>query len=511
AEDLVPGDIVQLGIGDIVAADLRLASGINLSCDEALLTGESSPSAKNADFISDKLATAVGDRVNIAYSSTTVTRGRGAGIVVATGMDTDIGRIALFLYDKKGPSEVLWYSQVDKRASHGVRNARGLKGTPLQNNLHGSKAMAKSNVIVRNIGALEAIGGVTNIYSDKTGTFTQGKMMARRVFFTSGRRLQVHNESNSLNPTTVMAMRAGASKFDIIARDDMKLLTEHSFDSAVKRMSVVYQVGQAAEVICCTKGATEALIPQMFIDNATSKMIVAQADAMASEGLRVLCLAHRTLAQDSVNCISDRKYNEQQQTFADLIGIYDPPRQETSGAIRQCQGAGITVHMLTGDRLKTATKVAREVGILTPYVADSTSSNAVMTASIFDKMTDAQLDELRFLPLVLARASSLMTGDGVNDSPALKGADVGVVMGSNGSDVSKEAANIVLTDNNFASIVSAIREGRRLFDNIRKFLLHLLISNIAQVVLLLVGLAFEDSNGVSVFPLSPLEILFPTS
>ncbi|SMQ53206.1 unnamed protein product [Zymoseptoria tritici ST99CH_3D7] len=638
AEELVPGDVIQLGIGDIVAADLRLTSTINFANDEALLTGESKPSVKDAEYLSDRLDTPIGDRINIAYSSTTVTRGRGQGIVIGTGMSTEIGKIALLLQDKKEVSTGPWYQRAGKRSLTAIKNVLGLVGTPLQVKLSwfalflfglaivlaiivfavnlfdiddetliygicvsvavipesliavltitmavGSKAMAKGNVIIRKMGALEAIGGVTNICSDKTGTLTQGKMMARKAFLPSGRMLQVFNESNPLNPTAgeirlgdktlsasdiandmelqrafqimslcnvstvtapsgdenqwtatgepteialqVMAMRVKCGKQDTLSRDGLRLLTEHSFDSAVKRMSAVYANQANRELVTFTKGATEVLLTLMNINEATAKVIAAEADSMASEGLRVLCLAYRTLQDDDFDRVDDRTYVEQQLSFAGLVGIYDPPRLESASAIKQCQTAGITVHMLTGDHLKTASTIAHEIGILGPHVVGSSSADAVMTASVFDKMTDAQLDQLEVLPLVLARCSPttklrmldalhrrgkycVMTGDGVNDSPALKGADVGIAMGLNGSDVSKEAADMVLTDDNFASIVSAIREGRRLFDNIRKFLLHLLISNIAQVILLLIGLAFEDRDGTSTFPLSPLEILF---
>lgn len=638
AEDLVPGDLVQLVTGDIVAADLRLVNSVNLASDEALLTGESKPSVKDADYISDKIDAPVGDRTNIAYSSTTLTRGRGAGIVIASGMNTEIGKIAVLLRDKPPSKEGPWLVRCGNRVLRGIKNALGLVGTPLQVKLSwfalflfalaillaiivfsvnlwdiddetliygicvavavipesliavltitmavGSKAMARGNVIVRRMGALEAIGGVTNICSDKTGTLTQGKMLARKAMLPGGRFISVENETHPLDPTTgelkldgkplaleqiwpelelhrffqiialcnvstvkaphdeeaqwtatgepteialsVMALRAGCGKQDTIHREGLRLLTEHSFDSAVKRMSAVYASDPNGELTCFTKGATEFLLPLMRVNEATSKAILAQADAMASEGLRVLCLAYRTLNPDEDSKIMDREHVEQDLMFAGLVGIYDPPRLESAGAIKQCQRAGITVHMLTGDHLKTATTIAREIGILAPHVTGSSSADAVMTASVFDKMSDQDLDNMASLPLVLARCSPttklrmldalhrrgkycVMTGDGVNDSPALKGADVGVAMGLNGSDVSKQAADLVLTDDNFASIVSAIREGRRLFDNIRKFLLHLLISNIAQVILLLIGLAFKDNNDVSVFPLSPLEILF---
>lgn len=600
ADELVPGDIVQLGVGDIVPADLRLATTTNLATDEALLTGESKPCSKIAEEVIAELQAPLGDRNNIAYSSTTVTRGRGSGVVIATGMNTEIGKIALLLRDKKQVANGDIFVRFSKRALYAIKNALGLVGTPLQVKLSyfglllfalaitlaiivfstavwdiddetliygicvavavipesliavltitmavGSKAMAKGNVIVRKMGALEAIGGVTNICSDKTGTLTQGKMLARRAYLPSGQVLTVEHETTPFDPTSghikhgsealqsgdiagnaelqhffhtislcnlanvhaptdtaaswsatgepteialqVMAMRVGQSKESLLSRLDMRLVAEHSFDSSVKRMTVVYGAADpSADLLSFTKGATEVVLPLLNdMSPAKSKAINAQVDAMASQGLRVLCLACRAMSPKCVESVGDRAFVEQKLTFVGLVGLYDPPRLESAGAIKQCQAAGITVHMLTGDHLKTATTIAREIGILGPQVAGSNLPSAVMTAQDFDQLDDAQLDELEPLPLVVARCSPttklrmlnvlhrrgkycVMTGDGVNDSPALKGADVGVAMGLNGSDVSKEAADMVLTDDNFASIVSAIREGRRLFDNIQK-------------------------------------------
>jgi Na+-exporting ATPase len=602
ADDLVPGDIVHLSVGDIVSADLRLATSTNLATDEALLTGESKPCSKNAESIVNETSAPLGDRHNIAYSSTTVTRGRGTGVVVATGMSTEIGKIAFLLRDKKQTAQGNWLVRAYKGILYAVKNALGLVGTPLQVKLSyfglllfalaillaiivfstaiwdiddetliygicvavavipesliavltitmavGSKAMAKGNVIVRKMGALEAIGGVTNICSDKTGTLTQGKMLARMAYLADGRTLAVQGETSPFDPTSghvsingnrleqrkihedaalqdffqtiavcnlasvnppkdedgtaglwsatgepteialqVMAMRVGHSKEDVLSKQGLRLAAEHSFDSSVKRMTVVYESSDSQLLSCFTKGATEVILPLVEgMNNPTKKAINAQADAMATQGLRVLCLARRSLAASDRDSVESRTFVEHNLTFVGLVGLYDPPRLESASAIKQCQAAGITVHMLTGDHLKTATTIAQEIGILGPQVPGSNLPSAVMTAPDFDAMSDEELDRLETLPFVVARCSPttklrmldtlhrrgkycVMTGDGVNDSPALKGADVGVAMGLNGSDVSKEAADMVLTDDNFASIVSAIREGRRLFDNIQK-------------------------------------------
>ena len=247
-----------------------------------------------------------------------------------------------------------------------------------------------------------------------------------------------------------------------------------------------------------------------------------RAMAVALDGLRVLCIAHKNLPVGAD--LSERGEVEHNLNYIGLVAIYDPPRLETKGAVRECQIAGITVHMLTGDHPGTAMAIAREVGILDATAPSTGSGSAVMLAKDFDQLSNEEIDRMETLPLVVARCSPstkvkmvsalhrrkrfcVMTGDGVNDSPALKNADVGMAMGT-GSDVAKDAAKMVLTDDNFASIVKAVEEGRRLFDNIQKFLMHLLISNIAQVILLLIGLAFKDNDDHSIFPLSPIEILW---
>lgn len=258
-------------------------------------------------------------------------------------------------------------------------------------------------------------------------------------------------------------------------------------------------------------------------------------EVLAGQGLRVLALAHRTLSSDlpETQCLDGKAPNrnkfETDLTFRGLIGIYDPPRPESRPSVEMCQGAGIVVHMLTGDHPQTARAIATEVGILPSpeklrLLAADVAEAMVMPAHDFDALTDAQIDELPQLPLVVARCAPstkvrmiealhrrgryvAMTGDGVNDSPSLKRADIGIAMGS-GSDVAKESSDIVLTDDNFASILNAIEEGRRIFDNIQKFILHVLAANIGFVIALLTGLAFKDETDTSVFLLSPVEILW---
>ncbi|RDW74407.1 putative potassium/sodium P-type ATPase [Aspergillus mulundensis] len=646
AESLVVGDIVQLAVGDIVPADLRLFEGMNASMDEALLTGESLPVAKTPHLTLTSRDMPIGDRTNMAYSGCSTTQGRATGVVTAIGMNTEVGKIAQLLQDRAEHDDANLYVRMFRRLVATVKSILGLVGTPLQVKLSkfalllfalaillaiivfsvnkwdiqgevliygicvavavvpesliavltitvavGTKAMARGNVIVRKLQCLEAVGGVTNICSDKTGTLTQGKMVARTAWIPGTGILTVHQTTNPFDPTSgliqldgrdihprvvqddsantfttalslcnlstvhnaksassedvpaqvaeggwvavgeptevalrVFSMRFGYEKPDVVRNRGLQLHTEYPFDSSVKKMTVVYTNQQAGLNEVYSKGAPEALIPSLDVIDEEKDLIQETADRMAGEGLRVLCIAYKKTPVNDTLHISERNMAESNLRFAGLIGLYDPPRLETAAAVRKCQMAGITVHMLTGDHIRTATAIASEVGILDPIV-DAKSSRLVMAAKEFDRLSDADIDAIEQLPLVIARCSPttkvrmveamhrrgafcVMTGDGVNDSPALKRADVGIAMGKNGSDVAKEAADMVLTDDNFASIVKAVEEGRRLFDNIQKFLMHLLISNIAQVILLLIALAFKDEAGNSIFPLSPLEILW---
>jgi len=636
AETLVKGDIVVLATGDVVPADLRLIQGMNLATDEAFLTGESIAISKKPETVFTDPDMPIGDRINICYSGSSITRGRGTGVVVATGMQTEVGQIAELL--RKNKKDLEGKTSTQKffiKAIQTVRGILGLEGTPLQVTLSkfalllfafaillviivfsaslwqvgdevllygicvgvavipesllavltvtmavATKAMVKGNVIVRQMPSLEAVGGVTNICSDKTGTLTQGRMITRKVWLrgnlegsvegtadpydpgsgsvvwssplagsclstflncltlcnnstvTDGRKEPETDSSSvttaatpsqwrAMGEPTEIALKVFAMRFGQSTGSD-ELINEHPFDSSCKLMSVVYGNRVEGTRKVYTKGAVEVMLKILNESEELKQEILAKADELAGQGLRVLCIATKSMDKTPEDCETRSKV-EADLEFVGLAGLYDPPRQETAGAVIQCREAGVTVHMVTGDHIKTATSIAYEVGIL--QKGAPLAPNAVMAAADFGNMSDEQIDALESLPVVLARCSPLtkvrmiqalhrrkafciMTGDGVNDSPALKQADVGIAMGDRGSDVAKEASDMVLTDDNFASIVTGIKEGRRLADNIQKFLLHLLTSNLAQVVLLLIGLAFKDSNDHSVFPLSPIEILW---
>jgi potassium/sodium efflux P-type ATPase len=317
-------------------------------------------------------------------------------------------------------------------------------------------------------------------------------------------------------------------------------VAEFPFDSDVKKMSVIFNDNETQKQWVFTKGAVERVLtscPVYAIGNETRPLtdaikddIISNMESLARLGLRVLALASRTDIEHVIDNEAelDRAKFESDLIFRGLIGLYDPPRPESAPSVAKCHEAGVSVHMLTGDHPATARAIALEVGILPTRMAEipeDVARSMVMAASEFDKLSDEEIDQLPLLPLVVARCAPqtkvrmiealhrrkafvAMTGDGVNDSPSLKRSDVGIAMGLAGSDVAKEASDIVLTDDNFASILNAVEEGRRMFDNIQKFILHVLAENIAQACTLLIGLAFKDKNGLSVFPLAPVEILW---
>ena len=346
---------------------------------------------------------------------------------------------------------------------------------------------------------------------------------------------------------TEIAIQVFASRFNrnrerLAKEESWRPVAEFPFDSNVKKMSVIFEHGSSGKVWIFTKGAVERVIEacnsvrweqdsdEVQLNQTLKDQILENMEALAAQGFRVLALASKEGPSKfaGAKLEHDREEIESNLIFQGLIGLYDPPRVESADAVKQCHQAGISVHMLTGDHPGTAGAIAAQVGIIpsnSQSLAKDVADAMVMTASKFDKLSDDEIDRLPVLPLVIARCTpstkvrmiealhrrkcfAAMTGDGVNDSPSLKRADVGIAMGQSGSDVAKDASDIVLTDDNFASILNAIEEGRRMFDNIQKFVLHLLAENIAQACTLLIGLAFKDRTGLSVFPLAPVEILW---
>ncbi|KAF4459464.1 hypothetical protein FALBO_13791 [Fusarium albosuccineum] len=723
--EVVPGDIVLLKMGDTVPADLRLFEAMNLACEEGQLTGESIPVEKISDnnitapgtekLVQSEDEIGIGDRINMAYATTVVRKGRGRGIVTATGMATEVGKIAASTSKKtrKAGRSMNWrkYGKrqpvvgLAKRTYDVIGKFLGLtEGTPLQRKLSALAyvlfgcavilaivvfavnkfnmqneviiyatslgiaiipeslvavltitmvvavtVMRKANVVVRDLSALEALGGVTNICSDKTGTLTEGAMIVRKAWIPSSHLYTVRESQSPNDPTKGKVTyskqddsepdekeaprdydrerSAAVLKFDVpdeklnptkpakapepevecemtdelrafllsaalcnlatVRYDDeeekwqttgepteialqvfthrfnsgkktlegqgWKQIAEFPFDSSIKRMSVIYDAPQDAngsiieseKSMVFTKGAVERVLDlcdyvgtgadQQPMTDELKENVLDQMNALASQGQRVLAIAYRPwdgrfTAKQASSPAEDEKLRaevEKGLILLGLAGIYDPPRRETKPSIAECSNAGIRVHMLTGDHPETAKAIAKEVGIIPKNLGilpDLVAQSIVQKATDFDRMTEEEIDALEELPLVIARcapdtktrmidalrrrgAFMAMTGDGVNDAPSLSRADVGIAMGS-GSDVAKSAAKIVLTDDKFNSIVAAIREGRRMFDNIQKFVLHLLTSNVGEVILLIAGLGFVDGSGFSVFPVSPLQIIW---
>ncbi|KAJ7282813.1 sodium transport ATPase 5 [Mycena rebaudengoi] len=683
------GDLVELKTGDVVPADLRLVEAMNFETDEALLTGESLPVAKDVNATWDAKGEdglkldprdiGVGDRITIAYTSSTVTKGRAKGVVISIGMNTEIGAIAKSL--RGGDTRVRkvrrnedghapwhrYFSSWGLTVADTIGSFLGTNvGTPLHRTLSwlaitlfcvagvfagfcfaanngntdreiilyaiatglsmipaslvvvltitlsgGTKAMVRRSVIVRKMDALEALGAVTDICSDKTGTVR--KMVCKAAWIPSRGTVLVGESSEAFNPRSgdlsfvphspaesailevagnissassvtaaelvkthqapleavlnIVSMCGVAKVFESgdgwIARGDpteaalqifahrfgwgrerwtageepqWTQLWEYPFDSDLKRMSVVYTRHSDEKQFVFMKGAVERVIDacadvqtaegRVPLDADMEATILANVEALAEQGLRVLGLAQKSW--QPTNGEPERADVENAMTLQGLVGLYDPPRPETQGAVRAAHHAGIQVHMLTGDHAATARAIALQVGILPRNIGTLSKESIdamVMTAAQFDKLSEDEIDALPILPLVVARcapntkvrmvdalhrrkAFAAMTGDGVNDSPSLKRADVGIAMGLSGSDVAKDASDIVLTDDNFASILNAVEEGRRIFDNICKFVLHLLAGNVMQALVLLVGLSFKDNTNLSVFPLTPIEILW---
>ncbi len=589
ASEIVPGDIITLVTGDKVPADARIIEEMNLQTDEAPLTGESMPVKKDVKQLPED--TSVADMRNMVFAATIVTYGHGKAVATATGMHTEIGKIAGMLQnveEEKTPLEqrldvvgkwlgmsmlgicaivAVIYLMRDFLAGNftiatvlyiimlGVSLAVAAVPEALPAVVTGALAigvnrMAKRNAIVRRLPAVETLGCATVICSDKTGTLTRNEMTVRKIYV-DNRLIEVTgvgyepkgeflHEEKTINPKkeeniqllsrisvlcsdatletsgsswniigdptegalVVLAAKAGVSQKEIMEK--YPRINEIPFDSERKRMTTIHNVD--GEEIAYMKGAPESVLErccyisidgkERLISEHEKRTIVAVNENMANEALRVLATAYRKLpASNGSRAISEDL--EKDMVFVGLTGMIDPPREEAISANKLCEKARIKTVMITGDHKLTAVAVAKEIGIMK-------SDSLVLTGAELEKISDEDYDTVVDKIAVYARVSPehkmrivkalkkkghvvAMTGDGVNDAPALKNADIGIAMGITGTDVTKEAADMTLADDNFATIIAAIEEGRGIYDNIKKYLSYLLSVNLGEMAIIFVA------------------------
>jgi P-type Ca2+ transporter type 2C len=601
AKHLVPGDILLVEAGNIVPADARLIAAANLKVQEAALTGESESVDKESNKLQDG-GLALADRKNMIYRGTVVAYGRGEAMVTETGMQTELGKIATLLQDVEDEQTPLQrrLAKLGKSLAMAAGvliiivagmlylQGAGLKemfmtaismavaavpeGLPAVVTIAlalGAQQMLKQKALIRQLPAVETLGGVTVICSDKTGTLTQNKMTVSDVVL-PGRRYSMdeavakhgddadlgllllagtlcndavvdeNTQNGILGDPTEGALVLAAQKAGLVQRDLQAMLPrvrEMPFDSERKRMSTVHAMPSSsqrtrlhpilaaaeqqghADHLVLTKGAADGLIEvcsQILIGGVVQplteqkkKVILAENTAMAKNGIRVLGLAYRLI---EVDALDQPEHYEQDLVFLGMASMLDPVRPEAVESVRMCKQAGIRPIMITGDHPLTAVAIAKDLGL--------TTSDTVLTGQDLDQMTvEALSDRIKDVS-VFARVSPKhkmiiidalqsqheivsMTGDGVNDAPALKSADIGVAMGITGTDVSKESSDMVLLDDNFATIVAAVKEGRRIYDNIRKFIKYILTGNAGEIVVMLTG----PLLGMPL-PLLPIQILW---
>lgn len=601
AEELVPGDVIRLEMGDLVPADARLLEDHLLQADEASLTGESVPVKKDADIVLPE-ASSLGDRRNMVYLSTVVTYGKGAAVVTDTGMKTELGKIAHLLQtmgadltplqerlDKVGKL-LVYAALVTVVVVFGLGLWRGVplvemfltsvslavaaipEGLPAVVTIAlalGVRRMVQRNALIRKLPSVETLGSATVICTDKTGTLTQSEMTVRKIGFLDrivdvtgdgyapegefraddGRpisptdpqlrlALKIGVLCNSANlrvdrddgarwgivgDPTEGAILTAAAKADVWRSDleeEYGMLMELPFDSDRKRMSTIWK-GPEGQMVAYVKGAPDVVIglcTHIHEDDHARPASTEDREALltlnqefAGEALRVLAVAYRSLDEGMGEPTVEEV--EQDLVFAGLMAMKDPPRAEAKEAIATARRAGLEVVMITGDHRDTAVAIARELELYR-------EGEIALTGQELDMVTDQQLAEMVEKVRVYARVSPehklriveawrskghivAMTGDGVNDAPALKEANIGIAMGITGTDVSKEASDMILTDDNFASIVAAVEEGRAIFDNIRRFIHFLLSCNIGEVLAMLAA----SLIGMPL-PLLPIQILW---
>ncbi|MCL2572598.1 MAG: cation-translocating P-type ATPase [Defluviitaleaceae bacterium] len=571
ANQLVPGDIIELNAGDVITADARLIDASSLQVEEAALTGESQPIDKNPDAVVADEAP-LGDRFNMVYSGCLVTNGRGHAVVTETAMNTEMGKIAKMLNttQKQQTPLQIRLQQLAKRISaialisgvamflvgfllHGnevmemllLAVALGVAAVPETLPIivtmilsYGVYNMVTKKTIIRKISAVETVGNTSVICSDKTGTLTMNKMKIRRLWHygyepshyksefnedqvhmlellasCSNATIEVHGEEDEHvigDPTEIAIIRLlhekGLTRVD--AEREYPRVHELPFDSGRKRMTTVHHYGKGSKYIVVTKGAFDR-IPVIW-ENGQKEEAEKIHDQFAERAFRVIAIGYKLydelpedLSEESLEC---------DLTFMGLIGMIDPPRPESAEAVQRAKEAGIRTVMITGDHVVTAVAIAKEIGIYEEGHKSLTGNdlNKMSQKDLEDVVKDVSVyarvspeDKIRIVQAWLSHGEVIcMTGDGVNDAPALKAADVGAAMGITGTEVSKNAADMVITDDNFATIVDAISEGRTSYDNIRKTIQFLLGVNFAEIFVLLLGMLV-----LGISPITAMQIL----
>lgn len=561
SEDIVPGDIVILDAGRYIPADIRLIESANLQIDESALTGESVAAEKDASAVFSEDYIPLGDRANLAYMSTLVTYGRGIGVVTGTGTNTEVGKIADILSqdnETKTPLEIrldqlgktlgkaalvicvlifiisffqgrdlteMFLTSVSLAVAAIPEGLAAIVAVVLS---IGVTKMAKQNAIIKRLPAVETLGSVNIVCSDKTGTLTQNKMTVQEFFtFTDGAQKVEHytdlsSEAHLLSSAMVLASDATLENGDstgdpteialLQLADDLNIdraalwtsqprIDEKAFDSNRKMMSTLHQ--QEDKFVIYAKGAIDNLIlkckhivedGEIIPLRETHKTILSDAaDAMSDNALRTLAVAYKPLEKQI-----DTENFERNLVMIGVVGMIDPPREEVKDAIATAKEAGITTVMITGDHKNTALAIAKELGIASERSEATTGadinhmSREELESHIEEYKVFARVSPEHKVNIVKAfRAKGnivSMTGDGVNDAPSLNAADIGVAMGIEGTDVAKNASDMILADDNFSTIIAAIEQGRNIYNNIKKSVIFLLACNVGEVITMLVAI-----------------------